>query len=296
MDIDTSGRAGNGNVYIAWNDARNGDADILATTSRDGGVTWSPPLRVNDDPLNNGVDQFFPWLTVDPTGQVGVIFMDRRLDPLNNLLIDLFHTDSHNQGMGFTTNLRVTDVSHLPVVDVDPNVAPCYMSDYNFLDADASHLYATWSDNRDGDPDAYFAKIHNTQDIRINADLNFGTVCHVQSRIVQIFNTGSLDLLITSVAMALGSDLGIGVASDPITPVAVRPGEDIAFTVFCIPTFPGRKVGVVRITSDDADQATIDLVVTCTVGEPDIRVTGVPPTSAAYAPDRSPNEPSRSAT
>src|SRR5690348_1826788 len=40
---------GSGQLYIAWSD-KGGDADILFSTSKDGGKTWSVPLRVNDDP------------------------------------------------------------------------------------------------------------------------------------------------------------------------------------------------------------------------------------------------------
>ena len=48
-------------------------------SSRDGGMTWSAPVRVNDDPLKNGKAQFFTWMSVDPSdGSVNVIFYDRR--------------------------------------------------------------------------------------------------------------------------------------------------------------------------------------------------------------------------
>ena len=47
--------------------------------SKDGGETWSSPVRVNDDPLKNGKTQFFTWMSVDPTdGSVNVVFYDRR--------------------------------------------------------------------------------------------------------------------------------------------------------------------------------------------------------------------------
>ena len=39
----------NGNVYVAWSDYRNGDADIYFTRSTNGGTAWSTPVRINDD-------------------------------------------------------------------------------------------------------------------------------------------------------------------------------------------------------------------------------------------------------
>ena len=48
-------------------------------SSRDGGETWTAPVRVNDDPPRNGKVQFFTWMSVDPTdGSVNMIFYDRR--------------------------------------------------------------------------------------------------------------------------------------------------------------------------------------------------------------------------
>jgi len=52
----------NGNVYVAWADYGNGYAIILSSRSPDGGVTWSKPIRVNDDTTTH--DHFFPWITM----------------------------------------------------------------------------------------------------------------------------------------------------------------------------------------------------------------------------------------
>ena len=71
-----------GRLFLTWSDYRNGDVDVFAATSADRGRTWSPPVRVNDDTLHDGDDQFFQWLAVDPaTGAANVLFYDRRGDP-----------------------------------------------------------------------------------------------------------------------------------------------------------------------------------------------------------------------
>ncbi|MBI3411045.1 MAG: exo-alpha-sialidase [Planctomycetes bacterium] len=68
-----------GSIYVTWIDLRNGDPDVFLIASRDGGETWSKPLRVNDDPKGNGKDQFFTWMAVDPVdGSVNIAFYDRR--------------------------------------------------------------------------------------------------------------------------------------------------------------------------------------------------------------------------
>ncbi|MGA9509410.1 MAG: sialidase family protein [Candidatus Sulfotelmatobacter sp.] len=71
-------------LYVTWTDYRNGDLDVFCSTSSDGGKKWSAPVRVNDDPVHDGADQFFQWLAVDPIdGAANVIFYDRRGDPRN---------------------------------------------------------------------------------------------------------------------------------------------------------------------------------------------------------------------
>jgi hypothetical protein len=71
-------------LFVSWSDYRNGDVDIFVSTSEDRGTSWSPAVRVNSDPIHNGSDQFFQWLSVDPvTGAAYVLFYDRRDDPKN---------------------------------------------------------------------------------------------------------------------------------------------------------------------------------------------------------------------
>jgi len=77
--VDLSNGPNKGTLYVNWIDARNGDEDVFVMSSKDGGETWLPPVRVNDDPLKNGKAQFFTWMSVDPSdGSVNVVFYDRR--------------------------------------------------------------------------------------------------------------------------------------------------------------------------------------------------------------------------
>ncbi|HEX3557606.1 MAG TPA: sialidase family protein [Pyrinomonadaceae bacterium] len=77
--VDLSAGPNRGALYVNWIDARNGDPDVFVASSRDGGETWSAPMRVNDDPLKNGKVQFFTWMAVDPSdGSLNVAFYDRR--------------------------------------------------------------------------------------------------------------------------------------------------------------------------------------------------------------------------
>lgn len=59
---------GQGRLLAAWTDARHRDADVLFRRSKDGGSSWSAPVRLNDDRVGNGATQYLPrcqWLLRD---------------------------------------------------------------------------------------------------------------------------------------------------------------------------------------------------------------------------------------
>jgi hypothetical protein len=77
--VDLSNGPNKGTLYINWIDARNGDPDVFVMSSRNGGETWSEPVRVNNDAVKNGKAQFFTWMAIDPAdGSVNIVFYDRR--------------------------------------------------------------------------------------------------------------------------------------------------------------------------------------------------------------------------
>jgi hypothetical protein len=137
--------APDGKVYVAWADNRFGDADILLTTSSDKGRTWSAPVRVNDDPVGGGTDQFFPWVSISPKGRVDIMWYDKRPDP-NNYLLDVFYANTRD-GRRISANVRVTDVSS------DPAVWPAFLGDYNGMASTEKVVYPVWTDMRNGEAD-----------------------------------------------------------------------------------------------------------------------------------------------
>jgi BNR repeat-like domain len=65
-----------GVIAVAWEDFRNGDCDIYIIKSLDGGQTFGPNRRVNDD--SGKADQFHPSVTMDPEGRTYLIWTDER--------------------------------------------------------------------------------------------------------------------------------------------------------------------------------------------------------------------------
>jgi hypothetical protein len=115
-----------GHFYCAFTDlAADGNLDLYMTVSADSGKTWSPRRRLNDDLIGNHIDQFHPWISVNPDGVVSVAFYDRRLDP-SNLLFDLWITHSFDGGQTWTPNQRVSNVSSNPYFAASEKTPPQY--------------------------------------------------------------------------------------------------------------------------------------------------------------------------
>ncbi|MFQ5710046.1 MAG: hypothetical protein ACE5HO_21535, partial [bacterium] len=144
MAVDRSGGIWNGSIYLVWADKRNGDPDILLSKSTNGGTTWSSPIRVNDDVIGNGKDQWFPWITVSPYGLINIVFCDSRNDP-NNQLTEVWVAQSSDGGQTFA-NFKASDVAFTPYPI--PGYRPGYMGDYIGITSKAGKAYACWMDNR----------------------------------------------------------------------------------------------------------------------------------------------------
>ena len=152
-----------GQLYLAWADKGKRDADILLTTSIDSGQTWSTPVRVNDDPLEDGANQFQPQLAIAPDGVVSVSFFDTRLDPQHRL-IDVYLAQSIDKGVSFLKNIRVTTQSWDPAVDapVDGNGLQ-FIGDYQGLSSDNHFSHPLWNDTRTGRQEIFTAAIPNAE-------------------------------------------------------------------------------------------------------------------------------------
>jgi len=65
----------NGNIYAVWQDARfTGASKIAFSQSTDGGLTWSPVIRIDQSPGNT--QAFVPQIHVASDGTVGLLYYD----------------------------------------------------------------------------------------------------------------------------------------------------------------------------------------------------------------------------
>lgn len=128
-------------LYVTWSDYRNGDLDVFCASSSDKGKTWSQPVRVNNDPVHNGAEQFFQWSAVDPAdGSVNVLFYDRRSDPQNRKQIVVL-ARSTDGGHTFA-NYAWTDNAF--------EAGGVFFGDYTGLAAFGGRVYGVWTEKPPG--------------------------------------------------------------------------------------------------------------------------------------------------
>jgi len=105
LGVDNSTGPYSGRLYATLFQWTGAYMQVQVIHSTDGGNTWSKPVPVA--PPSDNHDQFFPWLSVSPTGLVGVSWFDRRNDPAN-LNYQAYAAISSDGGESFQPNVELT--------------------------------------------------------------------------------------------------------------------------------------------------------------------------------------------
>jgi hypothetical protein len=146
-------------VYVVWNDSRwdsqfsgcgrqGKHSDIAFSRTTDGGQSWSSVIRLNDDSISNGIDQWMPSINTHTDGTIGVHWYDRRYaaDPY---FYDVAYSQSTDGGVTWSPNVRISDVSS------NPDSLPDYkdIDDLGYRNAIAfgpDYVLPLWMDTRLG--------------------------------------------------------------------------------------------------------------------------------------------------
>jgi hypothetical protein len=152
------------NVYALWTDLAGGNGcsapgsepgsnvDSLCKTriwfaqSLDGGSTWQPAVKINDQNALN--DQFFPRMVVDPmTGDIIVVYYDTIADP-KRVSTDLWSQFSIDGGASWSAPEKITSA------ETNETTAGSKMlfqyGDYIGLTGYGGKYFACWTDSRGG--------------------------------------------------------------------------------------------------------------------------------------------------
>jgi hypothetical protein len=143
--VDSSGGAHNGNLYVAYYSWSGTFMRVALATSANGGSTWhSVPVALTSVTTH---DQFFPWISVDSKGLVGMSWLDRRNDPAN-ISYQAFAAYSSNGGAAITANVN------LSTAPSDPNhdgFGGFFIGDYiGNAFSSTNRFYVTFTDTSTG--------------------------------------------------------------------------------------------------------------------------------------------------
>jgi hypothetical protein len=152
-------------LYGVWTDTGSGRAQIMLSSSADGGDTWSPPSRISDDPVegrpSGGPDHFMPTVAANRDGVVGVMWYDRRDNPDNRGYYARFRA-SIDGGATWLPSVRVSEAPNLAREEGGGMAGKFLVTggDTAGLAADAEgRFHALWIDNRTGAQQVWTATI-----------------------------------------------------------------------------------------------------------------------------------------
>jgi len=109
LAVDRSGGATNNNIYMLCSvlPAGRSTTDVMFVRSTDGGLTFSTPVRINDDGLTNKW-HWFGTFSVSLNGRLDAVWHDSR-NAANNTDSQLFYSYSTDAGVTWSPNVAVSN-------------------------------------------------------------------------------------------------------------------------------------------------------------------------------------------
>jgi hypothetical protein len=157
LAVDRSGTSTNDNVYMLASVQPFGftnGSDVMFVRSTNGGITFSAPRRVNDDPVNHAKWHWFGTLSVAPNGRIDAVWYDTRNSP-NNVTSQLFYSYSIDGGNTWSPNVAVSNLFN-PFIGY-PNQSK--IGDYITVVSDDAGANVAYAATFNGEEDIYYVRI-----------------------------------------------------------------------------------------------------------------------------------------
>src|SRR5437868_7119750 len=154
LAVDRSGTATNNNIYMLASVVPSGRSttDVMFVRSTDGGLTFSAPRRINDDPVNPSKWHWFGTLSVAPNGRLDAVWYDTR-NAANNTDSQLFYSWSTDGGVTWAANVAVSNAfnpfegypnqskigDYITIVSDNTGGNVAYSATFNFNSARGQH-------------------------------------------------------------------------------------------------------------------------------------------------------------
>jgi hypothetical protein len=130
-------------------------SDVMFARSTNGGITFSAPRRINNDPVNHAKWHWFGTLSVAPSGRIDVVWYDTRNSP-NNVTSQLFYSFSIDGGNTWSPNVAVSNPFN-PFIGY-PNQSK--IGDYITVVSDDDSANVAYAATFNGEEDIYYVRIH----------------------------------------------------------------------------------------------------------------------------------------
>ena len=164
--VDRSGGPTNNNIYMVASVQPFGGngTDVMFSRSTDGGLTFSTPHRINDDPVNPNKWHWLGTIGVAPNGRIDSVWMDTR-NAANNTDSQLFYSYSTDGGVTWAPNVAVSQAftplegwpqqnkigDYITIVSDDTGGDVAYAATFNFNANRGQH-----------EQDVYFVRVSPT--------------------------------------------------------------------------------------------------------------------------------------
>lgn len=164
--VDTTGGERDGWIYIITTQknfgAAGSDPDVILYRSTDKGSSWQGPIRVNQDPINNGKIQYFPAITIDKFGALNILYYDDRNTTSDSSGVFLSRsTDGGNTFIDY----QVSDHNFKP--EAIGGLGQGYQGDLIALISVDNYLIPIWMDNSTGTYQLWSARIDINQLVNV---------------------------------------------------------------------------------------------------------------------------------
>jgi len=155
--VDKSDGPLHGNVYLLCSVLRYSPydpSDIMFSRSTDDGLTWSNPVKINDDFGQEW--QWFGTMSVAPNGRIDVVWLDTRDNP-GFVYSRLYYSWSFDGGETWADNVALSETfdPHLGWPQQDK------MGDYYHMVSDENGANLAWANTFNNEQDVYYARIDN---------------------------------------------------------------------------------------------------------------------------------------
>lgn len=159
-----------GNIYMLANtqiynwQAGDDPMDVNFIRSEDGGVTWSTPIRINDDAPASQSYQWFPALGVAPNSRIDAVWYDTRngTGVTPGSISQLYYSYSWDGGVTWSENTPVTPSfnTHQPTIFINgENRQSDKIGDYTHMVSDANGAHLAYAASFNGEHDVYYLNV-----------------------------------------------------------------------------------------------------------------------------------------